>query len=99
MRMDSLLCVLPRRASWSFPEPRVNDGSSRPRYSHSTLETVGPDSADSAVMAEPPRRFPTPWHAKKIPGGYVVRYANGRERIPAKLRAYAIAGGTEAGLS
>jgi hypothetical protein len=50
-------------------------------------------------MAEPPRRFPTPWHAKKIPGGYVVRYANGRERIPAKLRAYAIAGGTEAGLS
>jgi hypothetical protein len=29
MRMDSLLGVLPRRASWSFPEPRVNDGSSR----------------------------------------------------------------------
>jgi hypothetical protein len=29
-------------------------------------------------MAEPPRRFPTPWHAEKIPGGYVVRDANGQ---------------------
>jgi hypothetical protein len=24
------------------------------------------------------RRFPTPWHADKIPGGYVVRDANGQ---------------------
>jgi hypothetical protein len=23
-------------------------------------------------------RFPTPWHADKIPGGYVVRDANGQ---------------------
>ena len=23
-----------------------------------------------------PRRFPPPWRADKIPGGYVVRYAN-----------------------
>ena len=23
-----------------------------------------------------PRRFPAPWHAEKIPGGYVVRDAN-----------------------
>jgi hypothetical protein len=30
-------------------------------------------------MAEPPRRFPSPWHANKIPGGYVVRDANGQE--------------------
>jgi hypothetical protein len=29
-------------------------------------------------MPEPPRRFPTPWHADKIPGGYVVRDANGQ---------------------
>jgi hypothetical protein len=29
-------------------------------------------------MAEPPRRFPSPWRADKIPGGYVVRCANGQ---------------------
>jgi hypothetical protein len=29
-------------------------------------------------MAEPPRRFPVPWRADKIPGGYVVRDANGQ---------------------
>jgi hypothetical protein len=27
-------------------------------------------------MKDEPRRFPTPWHANKIPGGYVVRDAN-----------------------
>jgi hypothetical protein len=25
-----------------------------------------------------PRRLPPPWHADKIPGGYVVRDANGQ---------------------
>jgi hypothetical protein len=29
-------------------------------------------------MAEPPRRFPTPWRADKITGGYVVRDAKGQ---------------------
>jgi hypothetical protein len=29
-------------------------------------------------MAGPPRRLPPPWHADKIPGGYVVRDANGQ---------------------
>jgi hypothetical protein len=29
-------------------------------------------------MAEPPRRFPSPWHAEPMPGGYVVRDANGQ---------------------
>jgi hypothetical protein len=29
-------------------------------------------------MAEPPRRFPTPWHADPMPGGSVVRDANGQ---------------------
>jgi hypothetical protein len=29
-------------------------------------------------MAEPPRRFPTPWHADPMPGGYVVPDANGQ---------------------
>jgi hypothetical protein len=24
------------------------------------------------------RRFPSPWHADPMPGGYVVRYANGQ---------------------
>ena len=27
-------------------------------------------------MREEPRRFPAPWHADKIPGGYVIRDAN-----------------------
>jgi hypothetical protein len=30
-------------------------------------------------MSESPRRFPPPWRADKIPGGYVVRDANGQE--------------------
>jgi hypothetical protein len=29
-------------------------------------------------MTEPPRRFPAPWHADPMPGGYVVRDANGQ---------------------
>jgi len=29
-------------------------------------------------MSDEPRRFPAPWHAEKIPGGYVVRDANGQ---------------------
>jgi K+/H+ antiporter YhaU regulatory subunit KhtT len=32
-------------------------------------------------MAEPPRRFPTPWRAEPIPGGYVVRDANGQALV------------------
>ena len=27
-------------------------------------------------MKDEPRRFPAPWHADKIPGGYVIRDAN-----------------------
>jgi hypothetical protein len=29
-------------------------------------------------MTEPSRRFPAPWHATKIPGGYVIRDADGQ---------------------
>jgi hypothetical protein len=29
-------------------------------------------------MADAPRRFPPPWRADKIAGGYVVRDANGQ---------------------
>jgi hypothetical protein len=29
-------------------------------------------------MPEPPRRFPTPWRADTLPGGFVVREANGQ---------------------
>jgi len=29
-------------------------------------------------MSEGSRRFPPPWQAEKIPGGYVVRDANGQ---------------------
>jgi hypothetical protein len=33
---------------------------------------------EHASVAEPPRRFPAPWRADKVPGGYVVRNANGQ---------------------
>jgi hypothetical protein len=36
---------------------------------------------ESAEMTEPTRRFPTPWHADKMPGGYVVRDANGQALV------------------
>jgi hypothetical protein len=29
-------------------------------------------------MADAPRRFPAPWRAEKIAGGYIVRDANGQ---------------------
>jgi hypothetical protein len=29
-------------------------------------------------MTESPRRFPAPWHADPMPGGYCVRDANGQ---------------------
>jgi hypothetical protein len=29
-------------------------------------------------MTDPARRFPAPWHADPMPGGYVVRDANGQ---------------------
>jgi hypothetical protein len=29
-------------------------------------------------MAESSRRFPAPWHVDRMPGGYVVRDANGQ---------------------
>jgi hypothetical protein len=29
-------------------------------------------------MTEAPRRFPSSWHADPMPGGYVVRDANGQ---------------------
>jgi hypothetical protein len=29
-------------------------------------------------MAESPRRFPVPWRVDKMPGGHVVRDANGQ---------------------
>jgi hypothetical protein len=35
-------------------------------------------STYSSAMAESPRRFPAPWRADKVPGGYVVRDANGQ---------------------
>jgi hypothetical protein len=29
-------------------------------------------------MPAPPRRFPAPWHADPMPGGYVIRDAHGQ---------------------
>jgi hypothetical protein len=40
-----------------------------------------PSAQESSLtrdMAESPRRFPSPWHADPMPGGYVVRDANGQ---------------------
>jgi hypothetical protein len=37
-----------------------------------------PYPAVPSLMTEPARRFPAPWHADPIPGGYVVRDANGQ---------------------
>jgi hypothetical protein len=34
-----------------------------------------------------PRRFPPPWKAEKIPGGYVVRDANGQAMVYVYSRA------------
>jgi hypothetical protein len=39
---------------------------------------TAPLAVESAAMAEPPRRFPPPWRVDKIPGGYIVRDANGQ---------------------
>jgi hypothetical protein len=41
------------------------------------LDTA-PLAVESAAMSEPPRRFPAPWRVDKIPGGYIVRDANGQ---------------------
>jgi hypothetical protein len=38
-------------------------------------------------MTEPTRRFPAPWHSDKIPGGYVIRDANGQALAYAYARA------------
>jgi hypothetical protein len=38
----------------------------------------GLDSTDGVTMADGSRRFPTPWRANKITGGYVVRGATGQ---------------------
>jgi hypothetical protein len=36
------------------------------------------ECASRGAMADAPRRFPAPWRAEPIPGGYVVRDANGQ---------------------
>jgi hypothetical protein len=48
----------------------------------------GPDVASRPALPlhkrrheEQPRRFPAPWHADKMPGGYVVRDANGQALV------------------
>jgi hypothetical protein len=33
------------------------------------------------MVNQPPRRFPPPWRADTIPGGYVVRDANGQALV------------------
>jgi hypothetical protein len=43
-------------------------------------------------MVEPPRRFPAPWRADKIAGGYIVRDVSGQSIA----RIYSRANATEA---
>jgi hypothetical protein len=50
--------------------PACGDSGPLPRCRRSLLDTT--------TMPDPPRRFPAPWRADKIPGGYVVRDANGQ---------------------
>jgi hypothetical protein len=46
-----------------------------------TKSGAGVDTA----MAEAPRRFPAPWRADKMPGGYVVRDATGQAIVSGSL--------------
>jgi hypothetical protein len=39
-------------------------------------------------MTDAPRRFPPPWRAEPIPGGHVVRDANGQALAYVYSRAY-----------
>jgi hypothetical protein len=39
------------------------------------------DSGDSATMVDAPRRFPAPWRADKVPGGYDDDPGTGRGAI------------------
>jgi hypothetical protein len=41
-------------------------------------ETIQGPGKESSAISDAPRRFPAPWRADKIPGGYVVRDATGQ---------------------
>jgi hypothetical protein len=58
-----------------FPAPWIARGRGLGGGEH--LGPIPADLLDSA-MPEPHRRFPPPWTAERIPGGYVVRDANGQ---------------------
>jgi hypothetical protein len=58
---------------------RVNsDVACRADRCRSSMRRLCYGQALAPVMPDPPRRFPTPWRTDKIPGGYVVRGANGQ---------------------
>jgi hypothetical protein len=50
--------------------------ASKPSQAHAV---AGDPNADTAAMTS--RRFPAPWRADKMPGGYVVRDANGQPLV------------------
>jgi hypothetical protein len=68
------------RAKGGLPAMR-GDGLARPTDGAERGEGKGAPAA----MADAPRRFPPPWRADKIAGGYVVRDANGQALAQAKV--------------
>jgi hypothetical protein len=47
-------------------------------YRHRSGAIVVPNRFSIFGVTEPQRRFPPPWHADPMPGGYVVLDANGQ---------------------
>jgi hypothetical protein len=76
-------CVpeMPARAGSALPDPGKcgSDYCSKgPVRGDVVMSAAQVRSTYSSAMAESPRRFPAPWRADKVPGGYVVRDANGQ---------------------
>jgi hypothetical protein len=69
---DSTMAPIGRGVERRSRSHRGNNGRSGP------WNLCAEKPATPGAMTEPPRRFPAPWHANKIPGGYVVRDANGQ---------------------
>jgi hypothetical protein len=60
------------------PVPSARRGAPRCRGVDEAALIWRPGRGIAPAMAEALRRFPAPWRADKIPGGYVVRDANGQ---------------------
>jgi hypothetical protein len=70
---DQVQAVLERKA-----DTLLTGVTHSPRCSRVSLSQGSRPQGDGAAMAEGSRRFPAPWRADKIAGGYVIRDANGQ---------------------